>query len=391
MALSKKQQEYILKANKRWNFKTGATRSGKTFLDFAYMIPWRIMNCKGDGLILLLGTTRSTLERNVLSPMRKIWGTHLVGEINSQNKVRLFGHQCYALGADKINQASKIQGSGVEYCYGDEVATWHEDVFQMLKSRLDKEKSCFDGTCNPDHPNHWLKKFLDSDADVYHQHYTIDDNPFLSQRFVADLKQEYRGTVQYDRFILGLWTRAEGLVYPQFSREKHVCAREAVYDGVFYVSVDYGTRNPFSAGLWQIRDGIAYREAEYYYSGRAEKHDKTDSEYYDELVKLIDGRAVDYIVVDPSASSFIAEINARGDYNVVKARNAVLDGIRMTAKHLNKGRLMFNATCENCIREFGAYSWDDQKLGEDQVIKEEDHAMDDIRYFVTTVFEYEVT
>nr|DAM30581.1 MAG TPA: large terminase [Caudoviricetes sp.] len=215
MKLSPKQKEFWNNCNCRWNIKTGATRSGKTYLDY-YIIPKRIRACKGDGLIVLLGNTQGTIERNVLEPMRSIWGS-LVGTISSNNKAKLFGRDVYVLGADKKNQVARIQGAGIEYCYGDEITTWSQDVFQMLKSRLDKPNSCFDGTCNPDSPNHWFKEFLDSKANIYHQHYTIDDNPFLTDEFVTALKQEYYGTVYYNRFILGQWVRAEGAIYKLFA------------------------------------------------------------------------------------------------------------------------------------------------------------------------------
>lgn len=215
MKLSPKQKEFWNNCNCRWNIKTGATRSGKTYLDY-YIIPKRIRACKGDGLIVLLGNTQGTIERNVLEPMRSIWGS-LVGTISSNNKAKLFGRDVYVLGADKKNQVARIQGAGIEYCYGDEITTWSQDVFQMLKSRLDKPNSCFDGTCNPDSPNHWFKEFLESKANIYHQHYTIDDNPFLTDEFVTALKQEYYGTVYYNRFILGQWVRAEGAIYKLFA------------------------------------------------------------------------------------------------------------------------------------------------------------------------------
>ena len=215
MKLSPKQKEFWNNCNCRWNIKTGATRSGKTYLDY-YIIPKRIRACKGDGLIVLLGNTQGTIERNVLEPMRSIWGS-LVGTISSNNKAKLFGRDVYVLGADKKNQVARIQGAGIEYCDGDEITTWSQDVFQMLKSRLDKPNSCFDGTCNPDSPNHWFKEFLESKANIYHQHYTIDDNPFLTDEFVTALKQEYYGTVYYNRFILGQWVRAEGAIYKLFA------------------------------------------------------------------------------------------------------------------------------------------------------------------------------
>lgn len=217
MELSEKQKEFWNTKPHRWNVKTGATRSGKTWLDY-YVIPKRIRAVAGKpGLILMLGNTKATLERNVFEPMREMYGPELVGSIRPDNTIRLFGEKCYALGADKINQVDKIRGSSLKYCYGDEVVTWNKEVFDMLKSRLDKSYSCFDGTCNPDNKSHWFHKFLESGADIYQQHYTIDDNPFLPKEFVDNLKLEYRGTVYYNRYILGEWCNAEGLLFPQFA------------------------------------------------------------------------------------------------------------------------------------------------------------------------------
>ena len=159
--LSSKQREYLANCRHRWNVKTGATRSGKTWLDLLVTIPKRLLACRGEGLIVLLGNTKGTLERNILDPMRELWGPDLVGTIGSNNTVQLFGRKCYALGADNKKHVARIQGAAFEYCYGDEVTTWSEDVFQMLKSRLSCPHSHFDGTCNPDSPLHWFKAFLD--------------------------------------------------------------------------------------------------------------------------------------------------------------------------------------------------------------------------------------
>lgn len=214
---TEKQREYLDNANKRWNFKIGATRSGKTFTDFEHLIPYRIRQVADkDGLVFIMGVTKNTIERNVLQPMRKKFGERLVSQISSDNTAKLFGETCYCLGAEKVNQISKIQGAGVKYCYGDEVPKWNQEVFEMLKSRLDKSYSKFDGTGNPEHPSHYLKKFLDSDINLYHQQYCIDDNTFLDEFFKEQLKKEYLGTVYYDRYILGRWTQAEGSIYPQF-------------------------------------------------------------------------------------------------------------------------------------------------------------------------------
>ena len=213
---SQKQLAYFREADHRWNIKAGATRSGKTFCDY-YMIPKRIRACPSDGLIVLLGNTVATLSRNILDPMREIWGSYFVGRPTASDTVMLFGRKCWLIGAGRADQAAKLQGSGIVYAYGDEITTWSETVFSMLKSRLDRPTSRFDGTCNPDGPEHWFKVFLDSDADIYLQTYEIDDNPFLAPSFVSSLKKEYAGTVYYDRYILGKWCAAEGLVYRRFA------------------------------------------------------------------------------------------------------------------------------------------------------------------------------
>lgn len=213
--LTDKQREYLRNCSHRWNVKTGATGSGKSYVDIAVTIPQRILACKDQGLAVLLGNTRGTLERNIFEPMRAIW-PGLVSEIHSDNTIDIFGRKCYALGADNKKHMARIQGATFEYVYGDEITTWSQDVFTMLKSRLRCEHSRFDGTCNPDNPSHWFKAFLDSDADIYQQSYTIDDGA-LPAEIIAELKKEYAGTVYYDRFILGRWAAAEGVIYRQFA------------------------------------------------------------------------------------------------------------------------------------------------------------------------------
>ena len=220
LSLTNKQKQFWKCANHRWNIKCGATRSGKTYLDY-YLIPKRIRAVSGmDGLYVMLGNTKTTLQRNIIEPLQNIWGAQLVSDIKSDNTAMLFGEKVHCIGADKINQVDRIRGSSIKYCYGDEVVTWHEDVFSMLKSRLDKEYSLFDGTCNPENPNHWFKEFIDTpNIDIFYQHYTLYDNPFLSPSFVKNLENEYRGTVFFDRYIKGLWVRAEGIIFPAFAND----------------------------------------------------------------------------------------------------------------------------------------------------------------------------
>lgn len=385
MLLSPKQREFVLEANHRWNFKGGATRSGKTYLDFRWIIPMRIRERVGkDGLTVILGVTKSTIERNVLEPMRNLYGDTLVGTISSDNTAWLFGEKCYCLGAEKVSQVSKIRGSSIKYCYGDEVADWSEEVFELLKSRLDKEYSCFDGTFNPQYPGHWLKQFLDSDADIFSQTYTIDDNPFLPESFKENLKKEYAGTVFYDRYILGQWVLAEGLIY---KLEDYNLVDTVPDRGEYYISCDYGTLNPFSAGLWCWDGKTATRIREYYYSGRETRENKTDEEYYAELERLAGDLNIRFVVVDPSAASFIEVIKRHRRFHVKKAVNDVISGVTTTARYLRDGTIKIHRSCENTIREFGLYRWD-EKAPEDRPIKENDHAMDETRYFVMTILRH---
>ena len=386
MPLTKLQREYLMGCNHRWNVKTGATGSGKSFVDYAVVIPKRILASRGEGLLVLLGNTRGTLERNILEPMREIWSHSLVGQITSNNTVSLFGKRCYALGADNRKHVDRLRGATIEYVYGDEVTTWSEEVFEMLKSRLRCEHSRFDGTCNPDSPHHWFKRFLDSDADIFQQSYTIDDG-CLPDKIVNELKREYAGTVYYDRYIRGLWTVAEGLVYQMVADNPERFTLKGPtqgMDGRFFVSIDYGTINPCSMGLWCVQGRRAIRIKESYYDSRKVNRQRTDEEHYAALEELTRGYYIRYVVVDPSAASFIECIRRHGKYQVRHAENEVINGIRVTADLLNSGKVMIHESCKDSLMEFRTYRWD-EKAPEDKPIKDNDHAMDDIRYFCSTV------
>ena len=391
MALSCKQKEYLKSCSHRWNIKVGATGSGKSWLDYAVVIPKRLLAMRGQGAAVFLGNTQGTLSRNILTPMREIWGEALVGTISSDNTAQIFGRRVHILGADNKKHVARLQGMTIEYGYGDEMTTWDEDVFQMLKSRLRCAHSFFDGTANPDTPQHFIKAFIDSDADVYCQTSTIDDNPFLPPQFVANLKKEYAGTVYYDRFILGQWAVASGLVYPFVAGHPDSYLMRgpvAGMNGRFFVSVDYGTHNPCSMGLWCVQQGRAVRIKESYYDSRKSGKQRTDEEHYAALEELARGYYIQSVIADPSAASFIETIRRHGRYAVIPAENNVINGIRVTAALLQSGRILLHESCTDSLREFKAYCWDDGAR-QDKVIKENDHAMDDIRYFAATVLALE--
>ncbi len=254
MIISDKQKEFIRNCNHRINLKIGARRCGKTYLDDLYVIPNRIIERKDkDGLNVIFGVSKGTIERNVLQPMREIYGKNLIGFINSQNIAKIFGEDVYCLGCEKVSQVSKIQGTSIKYAYGDEIAKWNKDVFMMILGSLDKSYSCMDGALNPESKTHWLKKEVldkisEKDLDIYTQYYTIFDNPFLSENFVNNLCKEYEGTVFYNRLILGQWCNAEGLIYKRFAdnpqKYKWTKKKEnGEYDlpqGYTIIGIDYG-------------------------------------------------------------------------------------------------------------------------------------------------------
>ena len=338
---------------------------------------------RGEGLAVMIGNTRSTLERNILEPMRSLYSEDVVGQIGRDNTARIFGRKVYCLGADKKTSVSKIQGATFEWVYGDEVATWSEDVFQMLKSRLRCEHSCFDGTCNPDSPNHWFKAFLDGDSDIYRQDYTIWDGA-LAPDVIEDLIKDYGSGVYYDRYILGKWTLAEGRVYPDYADavEEEAPGPEAI--AKWAVSLDYGTQNAFAALLWGFDGRVWHVCREYRYSGRDTGHQKTDADYVADMADFVRGLSKPpKFIVDPSATSFIAAMRRAG-FKVMKARNDVADGIRETGACMAQGRMRIAADCTGLIKELGGYAWDSRADG-DRPVKVEDHSCDALRYGVASL------
>ena len=224
--LSPKQVEVIKKADKRWNILYGATRSGKTYV--SYFLALLHIREHLDDNILFAGKTINTIERNVFEPMRQILGESHIGKIVDKKRITIFGKECYVVGANDERAITKIQGVGLGYAYLDELTTFPENFFQMLKSRLDKPNACCDATCNPESPSHFVKQFIDKpDVSCHAEHFTLYDNPFLPADFVEALEAEYRGTIYFDKWILGNWVKAEGLVFPLFKREKHYLTPDA--------------------------------------------------------------------------------------------------------------------------------------------------------------------
>ena len=240
--LSHKQAEYIRNANHRWNIKIGATQCGKTYIDTQYLIPNRIIERLGKpGLVFITGVSKGTIQRNVIEPLQEIWGNNLVTDIGSNNISIMFGQKVYCIGADNIGMVRRFRGPRIKYLYIDEIVDINQEVFELLKSRLSFEYSCCDASGNPQSRTHFIKKFLESDIDLYLQHYTIFDNPFLPQKYVEELCKEYKGTVYYNRYILGQWCNAEGIIFPQIANnEKLFKTKEVQLNSFISIGIDWG-------------------------------------------------------------------------------------------------------------------------------------------------------
>lgn len=370
----------------------GAVRSGKTLCMSMSFAAWALFAFR-DGNFAICGKTIRSVRRNVAVPL-----TAVLRELGFEVKEKLSSHilevssgkscgRFYLFGGRDEASASLIQGMTLCGVLMDEVALMPRSFVEQALARCSVEGSRFWFNCNPEYPQHWfyqewIKKRREKN--LYYLHFRMEDNPSLSKAIRRRYESLYSGSF-YDRFVLGKWCAGEGLVYPFMSEESRYYTVPEGEAEEYRVSCDYGTVNPASFGLWGRYDGCWYRVAEYYYSARREGSSRTDEEHYQGLCALIGNRKVREIVVDPSAASFIEVIRRHGQFRVLPAVNHVRDGIRQTAAALKDGRLRICRCCHDSIREFGLYRWDSG--GRDLPVKENDHAMDDIRYFAASVMD----
>ncbi len=366
----------------------GAVRSGKTLCMGLSFFLWA-MSCFDGEKFGLCGKTIVSLRRNLWSEVRGVLGElgfDCVEKV-SQNLVRVrLGKRentFYFFGGKDEGSAALIQGVTLAGVLLDEAALMPRSFVEQACARCSVQGARLWFNCNPEGPEHWFyKEWIEraEERNALYLHFAMEDNPGLSKRVLERYKRRFSGAF-YRRFVLGEWVVAEGRVYDFFD-ESYV--GEPPEDAEKWrISCDYGTVNPASFGLWGLKGGVWYRVAEYYYDSRRAGRQKTDGEYAADLRGLAGGREIELVVVDPSAASFI-EVLRREGWRVIKAENEVISGIRLTAQLLREGRLVICRGCEDALREFNLYCWD-KKAGEDRVIKEHDHAMDEIRYFAGTV------
>lgn len=370
----------------------GAVRSGKTFCMSISFIVWAFSRFSNASFAICSKTIRS-VRRNVTTPILPVlkeMGFSVKENISSnylQISLRNIENRFYLFGGKDESSASLIQGMTLSGVLLDEVALMPRSFVEQALARCSVQGSKFWFNCNPEHPSHWfynewIRKKKDKNA--LYIHFLMDDNPSLKDEVRRRYESLYSGAF-YRRFVKGEWTAVSGAVYPFMDNA-----------GMFYevpdsfeeyaVSCDYGTVNPASFGLWGRRTEAWYRIDEYYYDSRKEGSQRTDEEHYEALCRLAGDRKVTRVTVDPSAASFIEVIRRHGRFNVLPAENSVIDGIRKVSAKLKDGSVRICKNCADSVREFSLYRWD-EKYGAEAPVKENDHAMDDIRYFVTTILE----
>ncbi len=371
----------------------GAVRSGKTSIMMVAFIDWAMREFSGQRFGIC-GKTVDSATKNIIVPYISMsyakerytirWRrSDKLLEVKRGSVVNWFE----VFGGKDESSFMLIQGRTLAGVLLDEVALMPESFVNQALARCSVDGARMWFSCNPDNPNHWfyvnwIKRC--SERNALYLHFTMPDNPSLSEKTLARYEAMYTG-VFYRRYIMGEWCLAEGLIY-DFSEANITDEIPEFAD--YYISIDYGTLNPFSCSLWAVNGNKAVRIKEYYYDGRAECRQQTDEEYCDDVERLTDGYDIKRAIIDPSAASFITALKRRG-FRVQQADNAVLDGIRRTAVYLKNGNIKIHRCCTDAIREFGLYRWDDKKT-EDAVVKENDHTMDDIRYFCNTIMKYKV-
>ncbi|MEV6569939.1 PBSX family phage terminase large subunit [Streptomyces sp. NPDC051577] len=406
-ALVGKQLRSTQLATARGNLWEGAVRSSKTISSI--MVWLRYVRVGPAGPLLMVGKTERTLKRNIIDPIIEMVGTKRCVYKAGAGEVILLGRRIYIAGANDERAAEKIKGLTLAGAYMDEVTTYPETFFSMLGTRLSVDGAQWFGTTNPEGPNHWLKKkFLDrarfhlkrdgttaesSDPaaiDINRFSFSLDDNPYLPAAYVANLKIEYQGLF-YRRYVLGEWCLAEGVVYDMFSEARHVVDVVPVIDRWMCVGLDYGTINPFSALLVGVgNDSRLYAASEYRHDSRSARRQLTDAEYSEGVQQWlaayehqgVTGVTPQWILVDPSAASFMTQLWADGVPGVAKADNDVKDGIRSVSVALGSNLLSVHRSCKGLLSELPNYAWDEKAAanGTDQPLKVDDHSVDALRY-----------
>lgn len=371
----------------------GSVRSGKTVSMTVGFILWSMSRFE-EQKFAICGKTIGSLRRNIILNLRD-WlpDDFEIVEKRSENKLIITtkgkSNYYFLFGGTDEGSYALIQGITLAGVLMDEVVLMPRSFVDQAVARCSIPGSKMWFNCNPEGPQHWFYKewvLKAKERNALHIHFTMNDNLALDPKIKARYERSFEG-VFYRRYILGLWVAAEGIVYPMFDRKLHT-TDEHGSGGICFLSLDYGTVNPTAMGLWRIKDGAATMEREYYHNSRETGRQKTDEEYYADLVAFVGETPIEAIIIDPSAASFKECIRRHRQFRVMDADNNVLDGIRFVGTMIKKGNVKIHSSCKETLTEFEAYKWDEkhgEKTGEDAVIKEHDHSMDQMRYLFHTL------
>lgn len=399
--LAPRQLEFILKAKAKWNFAHGSVRSGKTVCSlFRFM--QMVAECP-DSQIWMIGHSSKTIYDNAVRLILEARGkgdplsifTPYCTWKDGKRELTYKDKTISTVGAKDGGAIGAIQGKTMSLVYCDEFTLYPEPIIDMIDTRLSNPHSMGVATMNPSHPQHKIKKWIDlaraGDPNYYELKFTLEDNPYVDEGYKNRIKNSLSG-VFYKRNYLGEWCLAEGAIFDFFDRHYHVCVRPPRAADYWIVGIDYGTNNAFAAVLIGVSTGqytqsgkMLWVEKEYYWDSKTTERQKLNSEYADDLQKWLEPYAVKNYYIDPSAASFKAELRRR-NMHPVDANNEVTEGIRYLIDEVKSGYLQICAECTNLIREIEGYVWDPKKAekGEDEPLKQHDHAIDALRYAVYT-------
>ena len=394
--------------NKNGIIADGSIRAGKTLCMSLSFALWAMAKFNGQNFIMA-GKTVGAFRRNVLFWLKLMLQAqgYKIKDRRADNLVEISKGEIinyfYIFGGKDERSQDLVQGITAAGVFLDEVALMPQSFVNQALARCSVKGSKYWFNCNPEGPNHWFKiEWIDKakEKNILHLHFTMDDNPSLDE----DTKERYRKMfvgVFYQRFILGLWVLAEGIIYHNFDKDKHTIDEKELPKNFdfYYVTSDYGITNPqvfLLCGIKYIK-GIPhlYLINEYYNTGtkknkygQEEKIVKTDTLFLEDYKNFVGDLNIRKTIIDPSATSLI-NLFKENNIKVKEADNTVVDGINLVLNWLEEGRIHIVAKrCPNIIKEFFSYIWDEkaQERGEDKPVKTNDHALDALRYLLMTVF-----
>ena len=399
--LAPRQMEFILDSTKKINIAHGSVRSGKTVSTlFRFM---QAVNACPDSQIWMIGHTSETVYQNAI---------RLLLESNQPNnplavfnpfiswhpgkrQLKFKDKTISTLGAKDEGAIGSIQGKTFSLCYCDEITLYPESIIDMIDTRLSNPHSMLFCSCNPSHPTHKIKKWIDKaeagDKQYYSLGFTLDDNPYVNEDYKQRIRDSLSGLF-YKRNYLGIWCLAEGAVFDFFDRKVHVVKKPPRAADYWIAAIDYGMVHPFVCLLIGVSTGIntqsgkcLWVEKEYFWDIKTKGRQKTNAEFADDVQAFLEPYAIRNVYIDPAAESFHVELRKRG-MHVTHADNDVINGITHTASEMAKGNLFICEECTNTIRQIESYVWDSKaaQRGDDEPLKKEDDACDALRYGIYT-------